>query len=170
GLDICDVANRRGPADALHHDGAHHGHLAFGKAELLGGVPPLPGIAGPGDVALMRDPPGAVTVGELAAGAIARSVAVGDGVLLDLDQDAVHRGDHEPLALNDAGDVGDVVGPAQRIHGEPETAGNVLHRVARLHGVVGNVAPHRGVHAGGAHLHDEPALADHHVVDMGGSQ
>ena len=200
----------------------------------------MPGVTGPGDVTLVRHPPGAIAVGELAAGTIDRGVAVGDGVvrhlpaeavpgdrphrllanatgiqggadpvrehehgsglqvgritdqievddvlnvdvildgeaaqlgvLLDLDEDAVHRRDHQSLALDHAGQVGDVVGPPEGVHSEPEAAGNVLHRIARLDRVVGNVAPHRGVNAGGAHLHDEPALADHHIVDVRGAQ
>ena len=87
-------------------------------------------------------------------------------VLLDLDQDAVHRRDQQPLALDDARHVGDVVGPAERIDREPEPAGDVLHRVARLDRVVGNVPPDGRVHAGGARLHDEPALAHDHIVDV----
>src|SRR3984893_12773519 len=92
-LDVRYVADRRRPADALNHDGANHWQLALGKAELLRVVPPLPGVTGPRDVALVRNPPGAVPVRELSAGAVYRGVAVGDRVVGHLPTQAVpgHR-------------------------------------------------------------------------------
>ena len=45
-------------------------------------------------------------------------------------------------------------------------AGHVLDGIARLDRVVAHVAPHRGVHARRAHLHDEAALTEHHVIDV----
>src|SRR5712691_12162760 len=91
-LDVGHVSDRRRPADALHHDGAHHWHLSLGEAELLRVVPPLPGIAGPRDITLVRHPPGAIPVRELvAAGAVAWCVAVSDGVVRYLRTEAVPR-------------------------------------------------------------------------------
>ena len=90
------------------------------------------------------------------------------GIGLHLDQDAVHRGNDQSLALNNAGDVGDVVGPAEGVNRQPEPAGNVLHGIARLDRVVAHVAADRGVDAGGAHLHDEATLGQNHVVNMRG--
>src|SRR5438132_6719274 len=90
-LHVRHVPDRRGPTDALHHDGAHHRYLALGIAELLGVVPPLPGVARPRDIPLVRHPPGAVPIRELAAGAGDRCVAVGDGVVRDRRAEAVPR-------------------------------------------------------------------------------
>src|ERR1700730_18502787 len=99
GLDVRHVSDRRGPTDALHHGGAHQRELAVGEAELLRVVPPLPGVARPRHITLVRDPPGAIAVGELASGPVGGGVAVGDGVVRDLRAEAVPG--HRPNRLLD---------------------------------------------------------------------
>src|SRR5438067_1123432 len=68
GLDIADVALRRRGADTHHHDGAGPRDGSLAEAERPRVPPPLGGIAAPGNVALVRDPPGAVAVCEAIGG------------------------------------------------------------------------------------------------------
>src|SRR5207245_5113262 len=75
-LHVGDVAHRRPGGDALHHDGAHLGHLALGEAVLTALVPPLPGVAAPRHGTLVGDPPRAVPPGEVVGTAI-------DGAVVD---------------------------------------------------------------------------------------
>src|SRR5438094_7456405 len=66
-LDIADVALWRSAANAHHHDGARSRRGSLGDAEGAGVPPPLRGVPPPGDVALVRHPPGAVAIAEAIA-------------------------------------------------------------------------------------------------------